>query len=39
MTDGALSVAILVHGGPATIYGARAYTAFTEFADDEPATS
>jgi AhpD family alkylhydroperoxidase len=28
----AIGVAILMHGGPATIYGARAYTAFTEFA-------
>jgi hypothetical protein len=26
-----------MHGGPATIYGARAYTAFTEFAADTPA--
>jgi hypothetical protein len=23
----------MMHGGPATIYGARAYTAFCEFAD------
>lgn len=29
----AIGVAILMHGGPATIYGARAYTAFCEFAD------
>lgn len=29
-----LGVSILMHGGPATIYGARAYTAFCEFADD-----
>jgi AhpD family alkylhydroperoxidase len=28
-----LGVAILMNGGPATIYGARAYTAFTEFVD------
>ena len=33
----AIGVAILMHGGPATIYGARAYTAFTEFAADTPA--
>lgn len=33
----AIGVAILMHGGPATIYGARAYTAFTEFAADGPA--
>lgn len=30
-----LGVAILMNGGPATIYGARAYAAFIEFADDE----
>jgi AhpD family alkylhydroperoxidase len=29
----AIGVAILMHGGPATIYGARAYAAFCEFAD------
>lgn len=29
----ALGVSILMHGGPATIYGARAYRAFCEFAD------
>lgn len=29
----AIGVAILMHGGPATTFGARAYTAFTEFAD------
>ncbi len=29
----ALGVSILMHGGPATIYGARAYDAFCEFAD------
>jgi AhpD family alkylhydroperoxidase len=28
----AIGVAILMHGGPATIYGARAYEAFREFA-------
>ena len=33
----AIGVAILMNGGPATIYGARAYAAFTEFADDGPA--
>jgi len=30
----AIGVSILMHGGPATIYGARAYTAFCEFADE-----
>lgn len=29
----AIGVSIMMHGGPATIYGARAYTAFCEFAD------
>lgn len=29
----AIGVGILMHGGPATIYGARAYDAFCEFAD------
>ncbi|MHA7651504.1 carboxymuconolactone decarboxylase family protein [Mycobacterium sp. ML4] len=29
----ALGVSIMMHGGPATIYGARAYAAFSEFAD------
>ena len=29
----AIGVAIMMYGGPATIYGARAYTAFCEFAD------
>ncbi|WP_343602942.1 carboxymuconolactone decarboxylase family protein [Mycobacterium sp.] len=29
----AIGVAIFMHGGPATIYGARAYEAFCEFAD------
>lgn len=27
----AIGVAILMHGGPATVYGARAYDAFCEF--------
>ncbi|NVP72836.1 carboxymuconolactone decarboxylase family protein, partial [Vibrio cholerae O1 biovar El Tor] len=27
---------ILMHGGPATIHGARAYAAFCEFADTTP---
>jgi AhpD family alkylhydroperoxidase len=29
----AIGVTFLMHGGPATIHGARAYTAFCEFAD------
>ena len=29
-----IGVSIMMHGGPATIYGARAYAAFCEFADD-----
>lgn len=29
----AISVTFLMHGGPATIHGARAYDAFCEFAD------
>ena len=29
----AIGVAILMHGGPGTVYGARAYAAFCEFAD------
>jgi len=29
----AIGVSIVMHGGPATIYGARAYDAFCEFAD------
>ncbi len=29
----ALGVAIMMHGGPATIYGARAYEAICEFTD------
>ena len=32
----AIGVAIMMHGGPATIYGARAYAAFCEFAGFEP---
>ncbi|KAA1248850.1 carboxymuconolactone decarboxylase family protein [Mycobacterium simiae] len=32
----AIGVTILMHGGPATIYGARAYTAFCEFAESKP---
>lgn len=31
----AIGVSIMMHGGPATIYGARAYSAFCEFAGDE----
>ena len=30
----AIGVSVLMHGGPATIYGARAYDAFCEFATD-----
>lgn len=30
-----IGVAIMMQGGPATIYGARAYAAFNEFADAE----
>ena len=30
----AIGVSILMHGGPATIYGARAFFAFSEFAQD-----
>lgn len=33
----AIGVSILMHGGPATIYGARAFSAFTEFAEDRVA--
>lgn len=29
----AIGVAIMMHGGPATVYGARAYAAFCEFFD------
>lgn len=32
----AIGVAIFMHGGPATIYGARAYAAFQEFAGGQP---
>ncbi len=35
----AIGVAIMMHGGPATIYGARAFTAFCEFADAAEASS
>lgn len=28
-----IAVSIMMHGGPATVYGARAYTAFCEFSD------
>lgn len=30
----AIGVSILMHGGPATIYGARAFSPFNEFAQD-----
>lgn len=30
-----IGVSIMMHGGPATIYGARAYAAFCEFVDSE----
>ena len=30
----AIGVAIMMHGGPATIYGARAFQAFCEFTDE-----
>lgn len=29
----AIGVAIMMHGGPGTVYGARAFAAFCEFAD------
>ena len=32
----AIGVTVLMQGGPATIYGARAYTAFCEFAGVTP---
>lgn len=32
----AIGVTFLMHGGPATIYGARAYDAFCEFAEGPP---
>jgi len=35
----AIGVAIMMYGGPATIYGARAYTAFCEFADSTEAST
>ena len=35
----AIGVCIMMHGGPATIYGARAFTAFNEFAQDRSSTS
>jgi AhpD family alkylhydroperoxidase len=31
----AIGVTFLMHGGPATIYGVRAYTAFCEFFDTD----
>lgn len=34
-----IGVAIMMHGGPATIYGARAFTAFCEFADAAEASA
>jgi AhpD family alkylhydroperoxidase len=33
----AIGVAILMNGGPATVYGPRAFAAFQEFAATEPA--
>ncbi|BBU22219.1 carboxymuconolactone decarboxylase family protein [Mycobacterium xenopi] len=35
----AIGVSIFMHGGPATIYGARAYDAFCEFADAAATTT
>jgi len=35
----AIGVAIMMYGGPATIYGARAYEAFCEFADAAAGTT
>jgi AhpD family alkylhydroperoxidase len=32
----AIGVTFLMHGGPATIHGPRAYDAFCEFAPDKP---
>lgn len=32
----AIGVAILMNGGPATVYGPRAYAAFQEFHDRRP---
>ena len=34
----AIGVTFLMQGGPATIYGARAYDAFCEFADPQAAS-
>ncbi len=34
----AIGVAILMHGGPGTVYGARAFAAFSEFFDAAEAT-
>ena len=31
----AIAVSIMMHGGPATVYGARAFSAFREFAPTE----
>ncbi len=35
----AIGVAIMMHGGPGTVYGARAFAAFCEFADAAEATT
>lgn len=35
----AIGVTFLMHGGPATIYGARAYNAFCEFADAQASSA
>jgi AhpD family alkylhydroperoxidase len=35
----AIGVTFLMHGGPATIYGARAYSAFCEFAEVNTSTT
>nr|WP_243841566.1 carboxymuconolactone decarboxylase family protein [Mycobacterium sp. DL592] len=35
----AIGVAILMHGGPATVYGARAFEALSEFVDAASPTS
>lgn len=34
-----IGVSIMMHGGPATVYGARAYAAFCEFADSADRSS
>jgi AhpD family alkylhydroperoxidase len=34
----AIGVSFLMNGGPASIHGPRAYAAFCEFTDEEPAT-